>query len=589
MAEGDNKLVRQIGLKAAYDNLDGKVSDLKSAFEPIEVGFNHFNGRYVDGYQWVKNKSIAEGKTANDAYISTEPIPVGTTTHLRFRANQKAYYIVSYDANGDYVSVSNYNAYAIAFVQGGYVIYVFESANFDPSTLMIAYTDETANATQDKWSTLFPNQQYEAYKLIPEVITDVVTLQSDVTTLQTNVTALQTWKNNLALTSDAFVDYMATVNNVTITTDSYTGERVVNITAADYTKTWATISFDCKPMVCYLLEFYGKCAYTDYSSNSTQGAFLCIEFFDANNTIIGTKYNAMVLGKGGRKYHRVGAVSPFGAKYVHLRVVTRINGTIELSNVSLRPVYGYTGRTNNGVKIDGHLGCILTAPKNTMPSFELAKIAGYNTVICNVHFTGDSTPIPVCIHDSTIDATSDGTGSVSSFTYNQLLSYDFGSWFNAAYTGTKIPKFEDVLAFMSSNGIRPAVSLHGDQTEVELDVIADLLKRHSVHNALIKSFAYETLTYMYGKLGNDAEYIWDLERTITESDVSSLANIGANTACIETGYSYCNQTIIDLAHSRGIEFSCFSLTDTSQIRQLVLMGIDRICMDFFSDIVVPVD
>lgn len=391
-----------------------------------------------------------------------------------------------------------------------------------------------------------------------------------------------------AITADDFASAMSGVPGVTVANDIYTGEPIISITATSGSQTWATLSLSCKPMTTYILEFYGRCDYVDYSDDSTQGAMLILEFFDSNGTKIGSKYNASVLGKGGRRYHRCGAVSPYGAATVTIRVVTRADGSMELSNVSLRPVYGYQGRSVNGVQIDGHLGCVLTAPRNTIPSFEQAKLAGYNTVICNVHFTSDN--VPVCIHDSTIDATSDGTGAVSSYTYEQLQAYDFGSWFNTAYTGTKIPKLEEVLTFLSANGMRPAISLHGDQTEAQLDVIAELFKKHCINGCVIKSFDNQTLRYMYGKLGQIATYVWDCDATLTAGNVEFMVNTftGATT-CIESNPTFLTADSIALAHAQGVQRGVYSLNDTAQLRKFLLMGVDRICIDFFSDIVVPVD
>lgn len=389
------------------------------------------------------------------------------------------------------------------------------------------------------------------------------------------------------ISAQDFIKQISGISGVSITTDSYTDEMIVNLSSTTYTKTWVSIDIACAPMTCYLLEFYGKCSFVDYSSDASRGALLMIEFFDKNGAQIGVKYNAEILGADSRRYHRCGAVSPLGAKTVRLRVASRSNCTAELANVSLRPVPGYQGRSGKGVQIDAHLGCIMTAPKNTMPAFEQAKIAGYNTCICNVKFTSDG--VPVVIHDQTIDATSNGSGQVSSYTYEQLLTYDFGSWFNAAYTGTKIPTLEEVLTFLSVNGIRPAISLHGDQSNAQLDIVAELFARHSAGDCVIKSFSYNTIRYMYSKLGKAAAYVWDVDGTIPESDMIEFkTDFPDVTICIESIPSYVTQESVNMAHSHGIQRSVYDLVDTAQLRKYLLMGIDRVCMDFFSDVVTPV-
>lgn len=545
-----------------YSDLSNDVDDLKSAFV-YEEGFNHYDGTYYTDKAWSESGSA----TLNDAtgYISTGLIPAGNTGHLRFRANQQAYIICVYDSQKNFVRKSNYGAYAVAIEQNGYVGFTFTSANFNSSTLMVAYTDETSGATTDKWNTLFPNIGYIPYSNSP-------------TALSINYSAE-------ILTPEAFANGMQTTG-AQLSADTYTGETVVSLTGTGSTKTWKTFELPCKPMTCYLLEFYGKSSYVAFSADYTHGTMLIVEFCDKNKAIIGSKYNACVLGESRRSFHRYGAVSPIGAAYVHLRVVTRSTDTMELSNVSLKPMSGYHGRDSHGVQIDDHLGCILTAPQNTMPSFEQAKIAGYNTVICNVKFTSDN--VPVVIHDTTIDATSDGTGNVSDYTYEQLLTNDFGSWFNTSYTGTKIPKLENVLAFLVANGIRPAISLHGTETDAQLQIVADLFLKYAGTNCVIKSFAFETLAYMRNVIGDGAIYGWDLSATPTEANISALKSIATN-CFVETTYGNVTQESINVAHARGVGYSVYSLYDTAQIKGLTKMGIDRICMDFFSDIVVPMD
>ena len=149
-------------------SLTGRVStaetDLANLKSNFEVGFNHYDGTYYVDKAWSERGTA----TLNDAtgYTSTGLIPVGTTSHKRFRSNQQAYLVIAYDSNKQFVRKSNYNAYAVQFEQNGYVAFVFKTENFNSSSLMVAYTDETSGATSDKWNTLFPNIGYLPYELV---------------------------------------------------------------------------------------------------------------------------------------------------------------------------------------------------------------------------------------------------------------------------------------------------------------------------------------------------------------------------------------------------------------------------------------
>lgn len=74
--------------------------------------------------------------------------------------------------------------------------------------------------------------------------------------------------------------------------------------------------------------------------------------------------------------------------------------------------------TRNSPIIIGHRGGGLEAPENTLAAFKLAKENGATGVEFDLDFTKDG--VPVIIHDSTVDRTTDGTGKVCDFTYDEI-------------------------------------------------------------------------------------------------------------------------------------------------------------------------
>lgn len=73
-----------------------------------------------------------------------------------------------------------------------------------------------------------------------------------------------------------------------------------------------------------------------------------------------------------------------------------------------------------------HRGASAEAPEHTLAAYELALNQGADGLECDVRLTADHEL--VCIHDRTVDRTSDGTGIVSEMTLAQLRELDFGSW-----------------------------------------------------------------------------------------------------------------------------------------------------------------
>ncbi|MEP9393911.1 MULTISPECIES: glycerophosphodiester phosphodiesterase [Gordonia] len=76
-----------------------------------------------------------------------------------------------------------------------------------------------------------------------------------------------------------------------------------------------------------------------------------------------------------------------------------------------------------------HRGASADHAEHTLAAYELALAQGADGLECDVRLTADHEL--VCIHDRTVDRTSDGSGVVSEMTLPQLRELDFGSWHNA--------------------------------------------------------------------------------------------------------------------------------------------------------------
>lgn len=94
-------------------------------------------------------------------------------------------------------------------------------------------------------------------------------------------------------------------------------------------------------------------------------------------------------------------------------------------------------------KIISHRGANKFAPQNTIPAFLKALEFNVDGFENDVHLTKDG--VLVVCHDYTIDATSDGTGEVSEYTFDEIRKFDFGSYFSEEFKGTKIPSLDDFL------------------------------------------------------------------------------------------------------------------------------------------------
>ena len=484
----------------------------------------------------------------------------------------------------------------IDYVEAGSII-----INTDPTNVKLAVGRWNTDGT---WKDLYTSENWQAqYIELPRsyfykiCITDATapTIYTDITSdrayaLLNKVYILPPSKAlNVPreVTADDFINGLAIDGNISISTVN--GHKEAQITGDGNNTWWYDKKITCNPYEVAVLEFNGKAS--EQPVLYTAGASFRVEFYDDTDHRIGSGYNANILGETRTGYHRYTYVAPIGAAYCRLRMFTRGTTVTNIWGVSLKFLNGVCNHRENGLIFEGHLGSQLIAPKNTMVSFELGAKAGFTCMVTNVNVTQDG--VLVALHDDTIDATSDGTGNVRDYTYEQLLAYDFGSWFNAAYTGTKIPKLEDVIQNISMNGMgvvlrAPNAWTSSDYNEEIEKAYLYIKKYGQVGKATIKSFSRAVLDVVYAVMGDDVDYILCSSDSYNQL---SWAQSFAGKIGLEIDWSSSNvtQEILDEIIAAGITISAYIVNESGTIRSLIKQGYTRFCTDTCGDLVLPTD
>lgn len=149
--------------------------------------------------------------------------------------------------------------------------------------------------------------------------------------------------------------------------------------------------------------------------------------------------------------------------------------TVE-NNVSIKEMPNFADILfgNRIPKPVAHRGYTDVAPDNSMPAYEEAITAGFWAIECDIYRTSDG--VWVMCHDATVDATTDGTGTIADMTYAEIqaLNIDVGTNIGS-YPNLKIPTLEDTLKLCRENGMIPLVDLKYDSYIYEVvNMIRDL-------------------------------------------------------------------------------------------------------------------
>lgn len=94
-------------------------------------------------------------------------------------------------------------------------------------------------------------------------------------------------------------------------------------------------------------------------------------------------------------------------------------------------------------RLCAHRGYNMIAPENTLPAFALALSMGAQEIELDLWPDKDG-DLVVC-HDPKADRTTDGTGLITELTTKEVKALDAGSRFSPAFSGVRLPLFEEVL------------------------------------------------------------------------------------------------------------------------------------------------
>ncbi len=110
--------------------------------------------------------------------------------------------------------------------------------------------------------------------------------------------------------------------------------------------------------------------------------------------------------------------------------------SVDFRDLPTRGICAYRGASN-------------THPENTRAAFREAIRLGAHMIEMDVCFTKDRQL--VLMHDVTVDRTTNGSGTVSELTLEEIKRLDAGGWKSGQFEGEKVPTLKEVLQIMPIN------------------------------------------------------------------------------------------------------------------------------------------
>lgn len=228
----------------------------------------------------------------------------------------------------------------------------------------------------------------------------------------------------------------------------------------------------------------------------------------------------------------------------------------------------------------GHRGTTLFAPENTLPAFEKAIELDFEYVEIDVRYTRDG--VPVLLHDSDLDRTTNGSGWVGGLTLDEIKLLDAGSWFSDEFIGTRVPTLEEALEIMQGR-----ICIYWDTKELPDKATIKLFQSYG--------FNRDCLLIAFGGLAHEDDPV--IPRQIVDywPDAPLVANVKTldeltavlddfpNIRAVNIPRRRMTPELIDAAHAEGLLVMTDTLYQADRAmtyQKIIDAGVDIFMLDY---------
>ena len=218
-----------------------------------------------------------------------------------------------------------------------------------------------------------------------------------------------------------------------------------------------------------------------------------------------------------------------------------------------------------------HRGCRAQAPENSMPAFELALAQGADVLETDLQISKDRQLL--CIHDPTVDRTTNGSGPVNQMTLAEVKQLRVRGNNEAAYPEAKVPTLAELLETFIDRiffalELKSSAFTHPADAELLLNV---LTHHNALEKVLLISFSKQALGF--------------IEQTGAPVPLAliTLTNPWPSAKYPMVGpwwpLLYANPAYVSISHRRG-QFCCpLDPTPEPRLPYYLRLGVDAILSD----------
>jgi glycerophosphoryl diester phosphodiesterase len=199
---------------------------------------------------------------------------------------------------------------------------------------------------------------------------------------------------------------------------------------------------------------------------------------------------------------------------------------------------------------------------------------GADYIELDVQLTADD--VLVVCHDDKLDRTTDGTGKLSSYTYDELMQFSAGSWFgkDGEFDDVRIPSMTEVLDLVGKDiMLNIEIKRSGDPKRTAEKVVELVEEYGIVNSCYVTSFSYPALKKV--KQLNPKIKTAFIANLATATSYAQLPYIDA----VSMNYLFVNQSVVNSAHHNGKRIFVWTVDRQSEMQKMMALGVDNIITD----------
>jgi glycerophosphoryl diester phosphodiesterase len=238
-----------------------------------------------------------------------------------------------------------------------------------------------------------------------------------------------------------------------------------------------------------------------------------------------------------------------------------------------------------------HRGFSGRYPENTMLAFEQAAALGVDALEFDVHATRDGKV--VVIHDATLERTTDKSGRVADYSWENLRKADAGyrfdldrrSEFPFRGKGICVPLLENVLK--SFPNMKMVIEIKQTMPAIE-ELVYRLIRKHRMEDKIIVASEYYEPLARFRDLSNQIATSLSAAEALTFYQMFRMHLVNfyrsfGDAMQIPPEFQGKNVITSSFVHSiqrKGMILHVWTVNDPEKMRQLIKVGVDGIITDY---------